>query len=203
MPESCDGDDASPTWQVTAAADATSTTLSFDGAHVALREYAVTATIGHFATPRLGWTIGGGAIVGGTIEGRPIAGGATIAAALSWLPVYERARRPFVGVSASLAAAYARATADDGAQHAFSPWDLRGGVMVGKTFSPVVVYAAARVFGGPVFWHRNGDGVVGTDRYHVTVGAGVTVRLPARFDLAIEAMPLGEQSAAAALTMHY
>lgn len=182
MPETCDGSDESPTWQVTAAADATSTTLSFDGAHVALREYAVTATIGHFESPRFGWSIGAGAIAGGSIEGRPIAGGVTIAASASWLPVYERARRPFVGVSASIAGAFARATADDGSTRVFSPWDARGGVMVGKTFAPIVVYAAARVFGGPVFWHRGGSGVVGTDRYHVTVGAGVTVRLPARME---------------------
>src|SRR5437763_8919897 len=110
LPESCDGE-GPPTWQVTAAGDATSTTLSFDGAHVALREAAVAVTIGHFATPRLGWSIGGGAIVGGSIEGRSISGGATLAAALSWLPVYERRRRPFVGASLSLAGAVARPTA--------------------------------------------------------------------------------------------
>jgi hypothetical protein len=65
------------------------------------------------------------------------------------------------------------------------------------------VYAAARVFGGPVWWYRNGGGVVGTDQWHFTIGAGTTIRLPHRLDLSLEAMPLGEQSAAAAITAHW
>jgi hypothetical protein len=202
LPESCDGS-GPPTWQATGAADAMSTEIVFDGVRVPVRELAITATLGHFATPRLGWSVTAGALAGGTIEGRDLGAGATVSGSLSWLPVYERPRRPFVAFSASLGTSLARAIADDGALHWWSPWDLRGGVMVGKTFGPVVPYAAARVFGGPVFWHRAGGGVIGGDRRHVTVGAGMTVRLPDRIDLTIEVMPLGEHSAAGALTLHF
>ena len=202
MPERCDGH-APPTWQVTAAVDALSTTIEA-GAPLALREATVTATLAHFAHPRLGWSITAGGVVGGSIDGRPMHGGATLAAALSWLPVYEGARRPFVAVTASLGTALARATADDGRSHTWSAWDLRGGVMVGKTLAGhVVPYLAARVFGGPVFWYRASASVTGSDRYHVTAGAGLTLRLPARLELTAEAMPLGEQSASGAVTWRF
>jgi hypothetical protein len=181
-----------------------STEINFDGALVPVRELAVTATVGHFATPRLGWSVGAGGLVAGSIEGRDLGGGATVAGAISWLPVYEQPSRPFVAFNASLSGALARAVGDDGASHWWSPWDLRVGVMVGKTLAGrVVPYATARAFGGPVFWHRAGADVVGGDRRHVTVGAGLTVRLPARLDLSVEVMPLGEHSATGALTLHF
>jgi hypothetical protein len=175
----------------------------FGGVRVPVREYASTVTVGHFATPRFGWSVGAGAILGGSVEGRDMSPGATIAAALSWLPIYERAHRPFVSLSASISGGLARAVTDTGARAWWSPWDLRGGVLAGKTFGPFVPYIAARVFGGPVFWTRGGDSVIGGDRWHVTAGAGATIRLPARLDLSVEVMPLGEQSAAGALTIHF
>jgi len=203
LPETCDGD-GPPTYQATLAADGMSTEINFDGALVPVRELATTATLGHFATPRLGWTITAGAIVAGSIEGRDLDGGATIAGALSWLPVYEKPRRPFVAFSVSLGTALARGTADDGVRAWFSAWDLRGGALIGKTLAGhFVPYAAVRVFGGPVFWRRGGDDVVGGDRRHVTLGAGITIRLPARMDLSAECMPLGEHSLSGALTLHF
>lgn len=202
MPERCDGG-APPTWQVTAAVDALSTTIEA-GAPLALDETTVTATLAHFASPRLGWSVTAGGVVAGSIEGRPMRGGATLAAAISWLPVYESARRPFVAVTASLGTALARATADDGRTHTWSAWDVRGGVMVGKTFAGhLVPYLAARVFGGPVFWYRAGASVTGTDRYHVTAGAGLTLRLPARLEVSLEYMPFGEYSASGAVTWRF
>ena len=203
MPEECDGD-GPPTWQATGAVDGMSTEIVFGDARVPVRELAITASVGHFATPRLGWSIDAGGVADGSIEGRAIDGGATIAGALSWLPVYEKPRRPFVSLSLSLGTALIRGTADDNVKAWWSAWDLRGGAMIGKTIAKhFVPYAAARVFGGPVFWRRGGASVVGGDRRHVTVGAGITVRLPARLDLTVEVMPLGEQSAAGALTIHF
>ena len=181
-----------------------STTIIFDGVHVPLRETATTLTLGHFATARFGWSITAGGIVAGSVDGRDVHGGGTIGASVSWLPIYEQASRPFVGFSASLGTALMRATADDNSTRSWSAWDLRGGVIVGKTFARhVTPYVAARVFGGPVFWFRDGASATGSDRYHVTTGLGVTLRLPARLDLTLEAMPLGEQSATAGLTLHF
>lgn len=63
-------------------------------------------------------------------------------------------------------------------------------------------YATARGFGGPVWWRRAGSEQIGSDRYHVTAGAGLIVRLPGSFDVTAEAMPLGERSAALGMTRH-
>jgi hypothetical protein len=198
----CDGD-SPPTWQATAGVDTMATTIVFDSG-IELRETAVTATLAHFARPRFGWSVTAGGIVAGSIEGRSLHGGGTLAGAIDWLALYEGERRPFVAITASLGTALIRGTADDGSTRTFSPWDLRGGAMVGKTFAGhVVPYAAARAFGGPVFWYRGGASVVGSDRYHVTAGFGVIGRLPDRFDVSIEAMPLGERSATGAITARF
>ena len=181
-----------------------STTIVFSDVHVALRETAATVTVGNFATARFGWSITAGGVVAGSIDGRDTHGGATLGGSLSWLPIYERPSRPFVAVAASLGTALIRGTADDTSARLWSAWDIRGGAIVGKTFARhVVPYLAARVFGGPVFWHRAGASAIGGDRYHVTGGLGLTVRLPARFDVTLEVMPLGEQSATAGLTWHF
>jgi hypothetical protein len=180
------------------------TTIEFGDADVALRETAATATLGHFATARFGWSITAGGIVAGSIERRDVHGGGTIAGGVSYLALYEAAVRPFVAVSASLGTALVRGVADDGSSQRWSAWDVRGGGLVGKTFARhLVTYAAVRAFGGPVFWHRAGAAVVGSDRYHVTAGVGLTLRLPARVDVTAEVMPLGEQSATVAATLRF
>lgn len=178
-------------------------TILFGDAEVDFSQAGVSASVGRFPTPRLGWTATATAIVAGEVEDRAVHGGAGVSASLAWLPVYERARRPFVGLSATLGAAWLSATGDDGARHPWRAIDLRLGAMVGKTLGQRwVPYASARAFGGPVFWRRGGDDVIGGDRYHVSVGAGLIVRLPAQLDLALEAMPLGEQTATVGVTLH-
>jgi hypothetical protein len=180
-----------------------STTIVFGSVHLALRETATTATLGHFATARLGWSITAGGIVAGSIEDRATHGGATLGGSVSYLAVNEASNHPFVGVSATLGTALIRGTADDGSRRSWSAWDARGGVIVGKTFGRFVPYLAARAFGGPVYWHRGGDEITGTDRYHVTAGAGVILRLPKRIDVTLEIMPLGEQSATGGVSLHF
>ena len=179
------------------------TTIVFAGVPVSLRETAATATIGHFATSRLGWSITAGGIIAGSVEGRDLHGGGTIGASVSYLALLESARRPFAGVSATLGTALIRATADDGRTRLWSAWDVRGGVIVGKTLGRLVPYLAGRVFGGPVFWHRSGDPVIGGDRFHVTAGIGLILRLPGGVDLTGEGMPLGEHSATAAVSLRF
>ncbi len=179
------------------------TTIVFDGARVSLRETAVTVTIGHFATARVGWSLTAGGIVAGSIEGKDVRGGGTIGGTVSYLAILEGARRPFVGVSGTFGTALIRGLADDGRTRSWSAWDARGGVIAGKTLGRFVPYLAARAFGGPVFWQRAGGAVVGSDRYHITTGAGVILRLPDRIDLTFEGMPLGEQSATAAVSLRF
>jgi hypothetical protein len=203
LPAQCDGSEPS-TWQVTGSVSGFSTQIVFDSAtRLSVEQLAATATVGNFSSPRLGWSASAGGILAGRIDGRDVTGGGTVGGTLSWLPVYERPGRPFVAFTASLGAGYARATGDDAMSHSYWAFDARGGVTVGKTFAEHwVPYASARGFGGPVFWQHAGAGVVGGDRYHVTLGAGLIVRLPRSVDVTVEGMPLGEQSAALGVTLH-
>jgi hypothetical protein len=190
-------------WQVTASLSAFSTQIEFDGARVDVEQAAATASLGSFASPRLGWSASVGGILAGRIDGRDVQGGATAGGSLSWLPIFESARRPFVALTASASAAFASATGDDEERHSWWALDLRGSVTVGKTVAGRwVPYVSARTFAGPVFWTRAGERVTGSDRYHVTLGAGLIVRLPSGVDVTAEAMPLGEQSAALGMTLH-
>ena len=180
-----------------------STQIVFDGVRVDVEQLATTATLGNFASPRLGWSASAGGVWAGRIDGRDVHGGASFGGTLSWLPVYEAPTRPFIAVTASLSGAFARAEADDARTHSWWSFDARGGVTVGKTLAGRwVPYASARGFGGPVLWTLAGAGVSGGDRYHVTLGGGLIVRLPRSIDVTAEAMPLGEQSFALGVTVH-
>jgi hypothetical protein len=202
LPAECDGSDP-PTWQVTGALSGFSTQIKFNDVPVPVEQLAVTATLGHFGTPRLGWSVTAGGVVAGQIEGRDISGGGTAAGTLSWLPIYEGERRPFFALTGTFGTAFVRAPADDGMMHSWWANDFRGGLTVGKTLAGRwVPYASVRGFAGPVFWQRAGEAVTGGDRYHVTAGAGLIVRLPGSVDMTVEGMPLGERSAAFGLTLH-
>jgi hypothetical protein len=74
-------------------------------------------------------------------------------------------------------------------------FDVRAALTVGKTILGVVSpYATAKLFGGPVFWKLAGMPLVGGDRYHYQVGAGLVVALPRGMDLFAEAVPFGERA---------
>jgi hypothetical protein len=187
--ETCDGK-SPPAWQLTAAFARMATTIEMDEA-VAIDEIVVTATLGRFITPRMGWSVTAGAIVEGTVAGEDIRSGAALAGALNYLAVFEKPRRPFVSLSLSIGTVLLRAGGD-----LYSAWDARGGVTVGKTIGErVVPYLAARGFGGPVYWRGDSGG----DRYHVTAGGGFVFRFRSRVSVSFEIMPLGERSGTAAV----
>lgn len=52
-----------------------------------------------------------------------------------------------------------------------------------------------RAFGGPFFY----GSALGTDGYHLQLGAGLVVGLPWGLDLSAEIIPLGEQRVTAGL----
>lgn len=202
MPGTCDGSEP-PTWQVTGSVSGFSTQIDFGGVRLPVEQFATTATVGKFPTPRLGFSATAGGVLGGQIDNRDISGGGTLVGTVSWLPVFERPSRPFVAVTGSLGVGFARAPADDLMPHSWWAFDARGGVTVGKTFAEHwVPYVSARGFGGPVFWQHAGAGVTGGDRYHFTIGGGLIVRLPRSLDVTLEGMPLGEQSVALGVTLH-
>jgi hypothetical protein len=81
----------------------------------------------------------------------------------------------------------------------FTAGDLRVGVIAGKTFADVFTpYVTARVFGGPIAWHYDGDSVTGTDLYKYQVGGGLSLALfRRRLDVFAEGIPAGERGVAA------
>jgi hypothetical protein len=178
------------------------TVIVFPGQNVHTQQFAVNASLGHQISPRLGWNVTDSWLTGGNIGGRALLYGEGLGVSLDYLAVYERAWQPFLALSASASASDARAVADDGRLRDWTAGDLRLGAMGGKTFGPLVPYAAVRVFGGPVSWHLSGASVIGTDHDHYTAGLGLTLRLPRSADVTVEVMPVGERSAIAGLTLH-
>jgi hypothetical protein len=74
--------------------------------------------------------------------------------------------------------------------------DARVGLIVGKTFWDVLSpYAAARFFGGPIFWRFRGEDVIGGDERHIQLALGLSSSLPAGIDLFAELAPFGERAA--------
>ena len=208
MPYRCDGDGAQPRWRVSGAVGAVSTDIVFGGGDadtVEVEQVTVGASAGWFPTWKWGVTVSAGALVAGTVEGRALGPGGQLAVGASYLARRERKRRPwpFVLVTGSFAGVVARGEADDG-DATYGATDLRVGVAAGRSVAQgkLTGYVAARAFGGPVFWRRGGERVVGGDRYHVTAGVGVTVRVPGVMDLGVEVLPLGEQGVTASVTVH-
>jgi hypothetical protein len=105
--------------------------------------------------------------------------------------------RPFLILSGLLSASSAQThlrheSTDAGRYTAF---DLRAGLAFGATFFDALSpYAVARTFGGPIFWRYRGDSVLGTDSYHVQLGAGVSYRIAGKVDAFVEGIPLGERA---------
>lgn len=191
MPAKCDGSAPTTPWSVGVSVGAIRTTIDFGDRDVALDERSVGASLGYQLDPRRSLGAAVGVILDGeTDPGGDLSAGGLVSISGAWLALLERPRRPFVQVSASISASWTPE---------LTSLDARLGVMVGKAFGPVVPYLAGRAFGGPVFF----DGDAGGDRYHVTLGGGVTLRLPRNLGVFVEVLPLGEQAASAGVSARF
>ena len=159
-------------------------------------KYAVSASLER----RLGdrWTIGGA--LGSTVTGSLDVAGVTSSVSpgplgaftASFRPLDEGEVAPFVLLTGSAAASVAWTTTPASGSATLSAFDLRLGVVAGKTIAHAVTpYLLARAFGGPVFWSGGGRSLTGTDANHYQLGAGLSVRV-GRVDLVVEGVPLGE-----------
>jgi hypothetical protein len=119
--------------------------------------------------------------------------GPLAAVTASFRPLDEGDVAPFVLITGSLTASVAwTSPSGGGASSPFSAFDVRAGVVAGKTFAHVVTpYLLARAFGGPVFVSLAGQSFLGSDASHYQLGAGVSVHV-GRVDLVVEGVPLGE-----------
>ncbi len=165
---------------------------------VDLEQASISALLGYQVSTRVGVVASAGAILGGSVnhgaEG-DVGMGVMASISASYLALYETEWRPFVLGSLTIGYSRTSAVSDDNARHTWTASDLRPGLMVGKTIAQrFVPFVAARVFGGPVKWKLGGESVTGSDKYHYTVGGGITYRIPGTLDLFVEAMGLGEKS---------
>jgi len=180
------------------AAAAFRTEIAFDDTETRLEEASATATLAYHLSPRWGLQASLGGIVGGEVrragEVHDVGPGIGASVAGSWLALYETERRPFLLLTVSLGGS-TTTTRAAGESTRLTAFDLRLNALVGMTFFDVLTpFITARAFGGPVSWKIAGESVVGGDEHHYAVGAGATVRV-ARFDVFVEALPLGERSA--------
>lgn len=206
----CRGDadeETSPRWRVGANYAAFESQLRFTGSRDAtLRQQAVALTLDRVLDPRttlqfgLGASLGGSFLVDGAASAATVAHdvhpGALASVAYAWRIVDDVGYVPFVLLSGSIAAAYARIeerVAGAGST-GLTSIDFRAGIAVGKTFFHALTpYLVARAFGGPVFARVQGESIVGGDRHHYQLGAGLAVQLSHALDASIEGAPVGER----------
>jgi len=172
---------------------------------VAIERNAAVATLERKLGEKWTFQMGVGGILGGSLrvgEARHDFGpGWSTSIAASYRLRDGRDAWPFVILGASLAVA--GATTREARQGApavpYYAGDLRLGAFVGKTFfNALSPYAVARVFGGPIFWHVEGEHRTGTDRYKYQLGLGLVAAAPLgagrALDVFAEIVPLGERS---------
>jgi hypothetical protein len=202
LPQTCEGDSYGAPWRVGVSGGGFRTDLSLGGRDAELGEESLTVLAGWHGNPRFGIEGGVGVILDGRLASdgieHDVGAGIAVSATVSWLAVPETVRRPFVQVAGTLSASTTTTKIETGDAEAvrLTAVDLRATVIAGKTFAGrFTPNVAGRLFGGPIFWTREGEDVTGSDRRHFSVGAGVTLRLPGRLDVFAELMPLGERSA--------
>lgn len=173
---------------------------------------AVSASIERRMSERWTLSLGAGAGLPGVIvmggERHTIRTGWLVAASSSWRLLDGRGTLPFFallsvtlagsGGSTALESAplIAQSISADPEPVPLYAIDARLGLIVGKTFWDVLSpYAAARLFGGPIFWRFQGDDVIGGDKRHIQLAVGLSSSLPAGFDLFAELAPFGERAA--------
>lgn len=193
-----------PRWRVGASSVYTSTAIQFGNLRSDETRSAVVASLGYQPSRRTTFQIAvGGAVAGHlyTPTGRyDFSPGPTAAVGASWR--LDTQASPFVvltsNLSFSAATTQPSGTGGAGPKVGYDAFDLRLGVLVGTTILQVVhPYAAARIFGGPVYWQYQGTNVLGGDTHHFQLGGGLTVVIARRVDLFAEGIPLGERSIAA------
>jgi hypothetical protein len=132
------------------------------------------------------------------------AGGLSVAVGASYRLLEEKGILPFVGLTGTFGYANAKTHESRGPSIGYNAFDLRLGAVAGKTIADALtVYAAARVFGGPIFWQLRGENLTGTDVYKYQIGAGASVMLWKRLDLFAEGIAFGERMLSVGLGASY
>jgi hypothetical protein len=187
-------------WAVGASGLYTATRLRFrEDLHADQVRYATLVTLAYLPTAKLVLQAGAGAAFGGSLtlpDGEHRFSPGPTALIGADYRVFDDGRY-FLLLTSGLSFTTARTHAPDEASANYTALDLRFGLQFGIELAHVLrPYAVARVFGGPVFWHYEGESVTGTDTHHYQLGAGFAVRLSKTLNVFAEGVPLGEQAVA-------
>lgn len=192
-----------PHWAVGASALYTSTRLRFsDDVHADQVRYAALATLAYLPTPKLVLQAGAGAAFAGSLtladgEYRFTPGPVVLVGAD--FRAFDDGRY-FLLLTSGLSFTAAHTHAPGVSDENYTAFDLRLGAQFGvELWRMLRPYALARVFGGPIFWHYQGEAVIGTDTHHYQLGAGLAVRVSRMLNCFVEGVPLGEQGLAAGI----
>ncbi|MCC6809398.1 MAG: hypothetical protein IT381_18360 [Deltaproteobacteria bacterium] len=168
------------------------------GDTIAIERSAASASLEYRVRDDLVLTATGGAVVRGSISGgvsARVLPGPLVALSLSWRILGAKPTEPLVLFGTTLSFVHHQTEVLFGAREPYTAFDLRVGLIVGKTFWDVFTpYAAFRLFGGPVFYRLGGQALMGGDLYHFQVGAGFSIAIARRLDLFFEGVPLGERA---------
>ncbi|MDP2273436.1 MAG: hypothetical protein Q8N23_02575 [Archangium sp.] len=171
------------------------TLLLFTDLNRRLEQLAVSVSLEYRVAERITLVGAAGAMIAGNLGNAPTQPGGVASLALSFLVLEQGTYTPFLQFSGSIAVSAMRA-----ADLNYVAIDFRGGLAAGWTlFERFTPYAVVRAFGGPVFY----GSAIGTDAYHVQLGAGFVVGLPLGLDLSAEIIPLGEQRVTAGLGISF
>jgi hypothetical protein len=187
-----------PHWAVGVSALYASTRLRFgDDVHADQVRYATLASLAYLPTAKLVLQAGAGAAFGGSLT-LPDAEYQFSPGPTALIGADYRAfddGRYFLLLTSGLSFTTARTHSPGEASVNYTALDLRLGAQFGVDLAQVLrPYALARIFGGPIFWHYNGEAVIGTDSHHYQLGAGLALRVSKAFNVFAEGVPLGERA---------
>jgi hypothetical protein len=207
----CSGDDPAPAkpatgprrFRVAVAYSVFATDLAFaSGVDAFIERRAATASLSYRVNETVNLQVGAGATLGGRFvfgqERFSLDPGWIASLAGTWKVFGKERGDAFLLAGAALAASGGAARDARGVAENMYAFDFRASAIAGKTFFDVLSpYLVVRAFGGPILWKLRGEDQIGGDKYHVQVGAGLVVALPAGFDAFAEGVPLGERAAVA------
>jgi hypothetical protein len=190
-------------WHVGVSGSLTSTAIRFENDLRFDQDRSVAlATLDYAPKPDVALEFGAGALFDGTFERGDakydFSPGPLLLIGGSYRLLKNDGARPFVllGGQISYVMSHTQQFAGDESV-AYHALDVRVGPVVGWTFwNMLSPYVLARAFGGPVFWHYQGEAITGGDIHHYQLGAGLSLVIAKRVNVYVEGVPFGEQALA-------
>lgn len=195
-----DSSDKGGAWLVGASTGWFRSHLRFDGGHRPDFNQGSVAATGVYLWPN-GYSLGiaaGAALGGFAVEGDTrytLEPGWMVSVRGGKLVVEERGAVPFVDLSLTLTFSMSSVSGGGLPTGRLIASDARFSAAIGYTFGGIWrVNISPKIFGGPIFWERDGENIRGSDRYFFQAGIASSVLLPGGWMIFVEGSPLGEQT---------